>query len=69
MSIETYILLKFVCDTLIPKLVNEDITLFNSLLIGVYPYSKIEELREEELQKKNRRFYVKYVIYYQKRNL
>ena len=69
MSIETYILLKFVCDTLIPKLVSEVITLFNSLLIGVYPYSKIEELREEELQKKNRRFYVKYVIYYQKRNL
>ena len=68
MSIETYILLKFVCDTLIPKLVSEVITLFNSLLIGVYPYSKIEELREEELQKKNR-FYVKYVIYYQKRNL
>ena len=68
MSIETYILLKFVYDTLIPKLVSEDITLFNSLLIGVYPYSKIEELIEDELQKKNRS-YVKYVIYYQKRNL
>ena len=53
MSIETYILLKFVCDTLIPKLVSEDITLFNSLLIKVYPYSKVEELREDITEKKS----------------
>ncbi len=49
MLIETYILLKCVCDTLISKLVSEDIILFNSLLIGVYPYSKVDELREDEL--------------------
>ena len=55
MPIETWeqnILLKSVCDTLIPKLVSEDITLFNSLLIGVFPDSKIEEVREDELREK-----------------
>ena len=35
------------------KLVSEDITLFNSLLIGVYPYSKVEELREDITEKKS----------------
>ena len=55
MPIETWeqnILLKSVCDTLIPKLVSEDITLYNSLLIGVFPDSKIEEVKEEELRNK-----------------
>ena len=49
---EQNILLKSVCDTLIPKLVSEDITLFNSLLIGVFPDSKVEEVKEEELKAK-----------------
>jgi dynein heavy chain 1 len=42
---EQNILLKSVCDTLIPKLVSEDITLFNSLLIGVFPDCKVEEVK------------------------
>jgi hypothetical protein len=49
---EQNILLKSVCDTLIPKLVAEDITLFNSLLIGVYPDAKVVEVKEDLLRKK-----------------
>ena len=49
---EQNILLKSVCDTLIPKLVSEDITLFNSLLIGVFPDCKVEEVKEDELRSK-----------------
>ena len=37
---EQNILLRSVCDTLIPKLVSEDITLYNSLLKGVFLDSK-----------------------------
>src|SRR6185437_2200796 len=44
---EQNILLKSVCDTLIPKLVADDITLYNSLLNGVFPDSKIVEVKEE----------------------
>ena len=39
---EQNILLRSVCNTLIPKLVSEDITLFNSLLKGVFPNCVIE---------------------------
>ena len=49
---EQNILLRSVCNTLIPKLVSEDITLFNSLLSGVFPDCKIEEVREDELKNK-----------------
>ena len=49
---EQNILLRSVCNTLIPKLVSEDITLFNSLLNGVFPDCKIEEVKEEELKQK-----------------
>ena len=49
---EQNILLRSVCNTLIPKLVSEDITLFNSLLNGVFPDCKIEEVKEEELRNK-----------------
>jgi dynein heavy chain 1, cytosolic len=49
---EQNILLKSVCDTLIPKLVAEDITLFNSLLIGVYPDAKVVEVKEDLLRNK-----------------
>ena len=49
---EQNILLRSVCNTLIPKLVSEDITLFNSLLSGVFPDCKIEEVKEEELKNK-----------------
>ena len=49
---EQNILLRSVCNTLIPKLVSEDITLFNSLLSGVFPDCKIEEVKEEQLKNK-----------------
>ena len=49
---EQNILLRSVCNTLIPKLVSEDIALFNSLLKGVFPDCKIEEVKEEELRNK-----------------
>ena len=49
---EQNILLRSVCNTLIPKLVSEDITLFNSLLKGVFPNCVIEEVKEDELKKK-----------------
>ena len=51
-QLEQNILLRSVCNTLIPKLVSEDITLFNSLLNGVFPDCKIEEVKEEELRHK-----------------
>ena len=54
-TIETWeqnILLRSVCNTLIPKLVSEDITLFNSLLKGVFPNCVIEEVKEDELKNK-----------------
>ena len=49
---EQNILLKSVCDTLIPKLVSEDISLFHSLLIGVFPDCQIEEVKEDVLRNK-----------------
>ncbi len=49
---EQNILLKSVCDTLIPKLVAEDITLFHSLLVGVFPDAKVEEVKEDLLRSK-----------------
>ena len=49
---EQNILLKSVCDTLIPKLVAEDITLFHSLLTGVFPDAKVEEVKEDLLREK-----------------
>jgi dynein heavy chain 1 len=49
---EQGILLKSVCDTLIPKLVAEDITLFNSLLIGVFPDARVSEVKEDLLRSK-----------------
>ena len=49
---EQNILLRSVCNTLIPKLVSEDITLFNSLLKGVFPNCVIEEVKEDELKSK-----------------
>jgi dynein heavy chain 1 len=51
-QLEQNILLRSVCNTLIPKLVSEDITLFNSLLSGVFPDCKIEEVREDVLKNK-----------------
>ena len=38
---ETNILIKSLCDTLVPKLIAEDIPLLSSLLSGVFPGSTI----------------------------
>ena len=51
-QLEQNMLLKSVCNILIPKLVNEDITLFNSLLNGIFPDCKFQKLKEEELRQK-----------------
>jgi len=42
-------LIKSLCDTLVPKLVAEDIPLLSSLLTGVFPGSSIIQIREEKL--------------------
>lgn len=41
---EENILLKSLCDTLVPKLIQEDIPLLSSLLAGVFPGSQITQL-------------------------
>jgi dynein heavy chain 1 len=46
---EQNILIKSLCDTLVPKLVAEDIPLLSSLLTGVFPGSSIIQIREERL--------------------
>jgi len=47
---ETKILIKSLCDTLVPKLIAEDIPLLQSLLQGVFPGSSIIQQREGELK-------------------
>ena len=42
-------MIKSLCDTLVPKLVAEDIPLLSSLLTGVFPGSSIIQIREERL--------------------
>lgn len=42
-------MIKSLCDTLVPKLVAEDIPLLSSLLTGVFPGSSIIQIREEKL--------------------
>jgi len=44
-----YILIKSLCDTLVPKLIQDDIPLLSSLLSGVFPGSNIIQNREGEL--------------------
>ena len=46
---EQNILIKSLCDTLVPKLVAEDIPLLQSLLSGVFPGSAIIQIREDKL--------------------
>lgn len=46
---EQNILIKSLCDTLVPKLVAEDIPLLSSLLTGVFPGSSIIQIREDRL--------------------
>lgn len=43
---EQNILIKSLCDTLVPKLIQDDIPLLSSLLVGVFPGSSIIQNRE-----------------------
>jgi dynein heavy chain 1, cytosolic len=47
---EARILIKSMCDTLVPKLIAEDIPLLSSLLSGVFPGISIIKEREGELK-------------------
>ena len=47
---ETTVLLRALCNTLVPKLVSEDKELFKSLLSGVFPGAKLLPAEEAELQ-------------------
>jgi dynein heavy chain 1 len=46
---EQNILLKSLCDTLVPKLIADDIPLLQSLLSGVFPGADIIQIRDEAL--------------------
>ncbi|CAD8134930.1 unnamed protein product [Paramecium octaurelia] len=48
---EQTILLRSVCDTVVPKLIKDDIKLLETLLQGVFPGSCIPEIKEEQLRK------------------
>lgn len=48
---EQRILLRSVCETIVPKLVSEDVPLLSNLLSGVFPGSAIPEIKEEELRR------------------
>ena len=47
---EQSVLLKSVCDTVVPKLVSDDIPLLSSLLSGVFPGSDIMQLQDSKLR-------------------
>jgi dynein heavy chain 1 len=47
---EQNILIKSLCDTLVPKLIQDDIPLLSSLLTGVFPGSNIIQNREGQLK-------------------
>lgn len=49
-DLEQKILLRSVCETLVPKLIAEDIPLLSNLLSGVFPGSEIPPIREEKLR-------------------
>jgi dynein heavy chain 1 len=49
---EQKILLQSVCDTLIPKLLADDIVLFNSLFTGVFPDATVVSVQEDLLKQK-----------------
>lgn len=48
---EQKILLRSVCETIVPKLVSDDVPLLANLLTGVFPGSCIPEIKEEVLRK------------------
>jgi len=47
---EQTVLLRSVCDTIVPKLVAEDIPLLSNLLSGVFPGSQINPIKEDKLK-------------------
>ena len=47
---EQRILLRSVCDTVVPKLIQDDIPLLSTLLSGVFPGSKIPDIKEFKLR-------------------
>ena len=46
---EQKILLRSVCDTIVPKLIAEDVPLLSTLLSGVFPGSEIPPIKEAKL--------------------
>jgi len=48
---EQKILLRSVCETIIPKLIAQDVPLLSSLLTGVFPGSSIPVIEEKDLRK------------------
>ena len=46
---EQNILLRSLCDTVVPKLVAEDIPLLSNLLLGVFPGADIPKIRDDKL--------------------
>lgn len=46
---EEKILLRSVCETIVPKLVADDVPLLSNLLAGVFPGSKLSDINEEVL--------------------
>lgn len=47
--VETEVLIRSTCDTVLPKLVAEDIPLFTSLLHAVFPGSELPNIQEDQL--------------------
>lgn len=46
---EETILLRSVCETIVPKLIADDVPLLGNLLSGVFPGSSIQAINEEQL--------------------
>ncbi len=59
---EQNVLLKSVCDTVVPKLVSEDIPLLSSLLSGVFPGSDIIQLHDQKLHDAIEAMCIKYNV-------
>jgi len=47
---EQGILIRSVCETFVPKLIQDDIPLLSNLLMGVFPNSEIPVISEEKLR-------------------
>mmetsp|Transcript_17662 Transcript_17662/g.12702 ORF Transcript_17662/g.12702 Transcript_17662/m.12702 type:complete len:170 (+) Transcript_17662:1404-1913(+) len=59
---EQNILLKSLCDTLVPKLIADDIPLLSSLLTGVFPGSSIIVIKDEKMTNMIKTLCIKYNI-------